>query len=118
MCVCVYHTHLQSVLSVIKARTAFNSENDTPCPTLSLALAPGASHSRHSGAVHSLTDIQDKEDTPLRKVRCLLKIRQNLRGFISFISRPTSINPHPKTISAAVQEGGSNGSKLPLYIQE
>ena len=86
--------------------------------TLSPALAPGASHSHHSRAVLSLADIQDKEDTPLRKVRCLLKIRQNLRGCISFISRPTSINPHSRTIRAAVQGGSSDESNLPSNIEE
>lgn len=86
--------------------------------TLSLAPALGASQSRHGSVSSPLADIQDKEDTQLSKVRCLLKMRQNLRGFISFIFRPTPINPHSKTISATVLEGSSNGSKLPLYIQE
>ena len=86
--------------------------------TLSPALAPGASPSHCSMTVLSLADIQDKEDTPLRKMRCLLKIRQNLRGAISFISRPTSINPHLKTIRAAVEGGSSDESNLPSYAEE
>ena len=98
----------QELLSILKTTLAL---------TLRPAPAPGISHSGYSRAVLSLADIQDK-DTPLRKVRRLLKIRQNLRGFISFIFRPTSINSHSKTISAAVREGNSDGSKLPLYIQE
>lgn len=113
----MHHTHLRSVLSIIKARTDFNSEI-TLVLTLSLAPDLGASLSHHGSVSSPLTDIQDKEDTQLSKVRCLLKMRQNLRGFISFIFRPTSINPHSKTISAAVLEGSSNGSKLPSYIQE
>lgn len=73
-------------------------------------MAPGASH---GSAVLSPADLHDKEDTQLRKVRCLVKIRQNLRGFFSFISRPTFINPQSKTVSASVWAGSSNGSKLP-----
>ena len=89
--------------------------------TLALALSPAwprVQPTVTTAGPSSLADIQDKEDTPLRKVRCLLKIRQNLRGCISFISRPTSINPHSRTIRAAVQGGSSDESNLPSYIEE
>lgn len=78
--------------------------------TLVRSLAAlGPSSSRDTSAVLSLTDIQDKDDTQQRKAKCLLKIRQHLRRFISFITRPTSINPHSETIGATVQEGSSDG---------
>lgn len=113
-----HHPHLWGVLSAIKARTDFNSEDALHPPSGACPWPQGMNHHGHGRAVLSPADLQDKEDTQLRKVRCLLKIRQNLRGFISFISRPTSINPQLKTISASVWGGSSNGSKLPSYIQE
>lgn len=118
LCVPVHHPHLWGVLSAIKARTDFNSEGALHPPSGACLWPRGMSHHGHGRAVLSPADLQDKEDTQRRKVRCLLKIRQNLRGFISFISRPTSINPQLKTISASVWGGSSNGSKLPPYIQE
>jgi hypothetical protein len=116
-CLCVCTDSCPGVLSALKARSNFDSEGD-PSPSLGAWLALGTSHSRDNSSVLSPADIQDKEDTQQGKARCLLKIRQHLKGFISFIARPTSINPHSETIGATVREDGSNGSKLPLYIQE